>query len=145
LVPGRTLTTVVGRANMRRSMVQRTSRRGRFVAWALALALAVVSSATCLLGAETTEAQRACCAAMNHDCGGMSVEQDCCAGESPNVASVTSSLPMSLLAPPVQVAVNIIAPRPEAIVLTFGSSALDAGAPKPSSRPTYLFVSVFRL
>jgi len=104
-----------------------------------------VSSATCVLGADMTEAQKACCAAMNHDCGAMALEQDCCVTDSPNLAGLTSAPPISVLAPPALVAVNSIEPAPEPTVSFFASAVFDVGAPKPSSRPTYLFVSVFRL
>ena len=126
-------------------MARRMSRTGRFVTWALALALAVVSSATCILGADVTEAQKACCAAMNHDCGDKGVEQDCCLVDSPNLQGLTSGPLVAPLVPPALVALNTLAAEPQLTAAFFGSAALDAGAPKPSSTPTYLFVSVFRL
>jgi hypothetical protein len=126
-------------------MVRRGSRNGRWATWALALALALVPSATCLTAAEMTEAQKACCAAMNHDCDGMSVEQDCCVATAPNPLGVSASVSAgSHLAFPPLVVVNTIA-EPEPERSDFESSVFDVGAPKYSSRPTYLIVSVFRL
>ena len=138
---GSTLTTVVGRANMRRSMVQKTSYTGRFATWALALAVAMASAATCVLGAEATEAQKACCAAMSHDCGAMAVEQDCCVADSPNLAGPTSAPPTSVLAPPAPLALNTIVAEPVAAL----GRGFDSRTPKPSRTPTYLLVSVFRI
>lgn len=126
-------------------MARSMKRTGRFLTWAMALALAVVSSATCVLGAEMTLAQKACCTAMDHDCGAMAVEQDCCVADSPSLVGLKSAPPISVLAPPALVMVNCIAPEPEPTASFFASAVLDAGAPKPSSSPTYLFVSVFRL
>ena len=126
-------------------MVRRRSRNGRWATWALALSLALVPSATCLTAAEMTEAQKACCAAMHHDCEGMSVEQDCCVASAPNPIGLSASTsPSAHLAFPPLVVVNTIAePEPERSDVE--SSVFDVGAPKYSSRPTYLIVSVFRL
>lgn len=126
-------------------MTRSMSRSGRFLTWALALALAVVSSVTCVLGADMTEAQKACCATMDHDCSAMEVEQDCCVTDSPNLAGITSAPPISVLALPALVAVNTVAPEPQPTASFFASAVFAAGAPKPSSSPTYLFVSDFRL
>jgi hypothetical protein len=127
------------------SMSRGLTRANRRLTWALALALALVPSATCLMGAEMTEADKACCAAMNHDCGEMSVQLDCCAATAPGQAGLASpGSPIPHLVPPALIVVSIItAPEPAAAVPE--SSVFDTGAPKPSSRPTYLFVSVFRL
>jgi hypothetical protein len=125
------------------SMVRSLTRTGRWATWALALALAVLPSATCLMGAEMTEAQKTCCAAMNHDCGEMAVQQDCCSATAPGLV-VAAGSPVSHLTPPALVVVNIIT-APEPVASFLESSAFDAGAPQPSSRPTYLLVSAFRL
>jgi len=115
--------------------------RRRVTGCGLAVVLAVLSSATCLLGAEARHAEMACCAAMGHDCGQTSVDKDCCAVvPAPSALSILASL-IAQLTPPPSVVVSTIA-RPEAAVLdlAFGDST-----PKSGSRPTYLFVSVFRL
>jgi len=126
-------------------MVRSMRRAGRSFTWALALAIAVVSSATCVFGADMTEAQKACCAAMNHDCGDKGVEQDCCVSDSPDLPGLTSGPLVAALVPPALVALNTLPAEPEPTATLVGSSALDAGAPRPSSTPTYLFVSAFRL
>jgi len=126
-------------------MVQRMRPVGRLLAGMLALALVVVSSATCLLAAETTPAQKACCAAMNHDCGAMAIEQGCCATESPSLTSLASSTPSSLVAPPALVPVGMAAAALAPPVRVRTLDAFDLAPPIHPSRPTYLFVSVFRL
>ena len=127
-------------------MVKMMRRTGRSITWALALALAVVSSATCVLGADMTQAQKACCAAMDRDCGAMAVKQDCCAYDAQTGNGLTAlPPPISLLAPPALVAMDVPPTAPEHEIDLRTPAAFDAGAPNPSTRPTYLFVSVFRL
>ena len=127
-------------------MVKKMRRMGRSLTWVLALALAVVSSATCVLGADMTQTQKTCCGAMDHDCGAMAVKQDCCAYDAQTVAGLTAvPPPISLLAPPALVAMDVPPTSPEHEIVLRRPAAFDAGAPNPSTRPTYLFVSVFRL
>ena len=116
--------------------------RTRVTAFGLALALAVVSSATCLLGAEARKAEMACCAAMGHDCGEVAVEQDCCAlVPAPSALGVLGSLVATLTAPPLVALIPIAEEPADPQALSF----IDDRVPTPPSRPTYLFVSVFRL
>ena len=122
-------------------MLSITVRR-RVTAFVLAVVLAALSSATCLLGADARGAEMACCAAMSHDCGEMSVEKDCCAVvPAPSALSILASL-IAQLTPPPPVVVSIIA-QPESAALDLSFS--DSNTPKSPSRPTYLFDSVFRL
>lgn len=118
--------------------------RRRVIAFGLAVVLAVLSSATCLLGAEASKADMACCAAMSDDCGDMSVEKDCCAvvpAPSP-LGPLGSTLSQLTLPPPVLVSLQF----PQDLAATVVEVAfVESGIPRPSSRPTYLFVSVFRL
>jgi hypothetical protein len=111
----------------------------------LALALAVVSSATCFAAAEMTPAQKACCAAMNGDCGEMAVGKGCCTSDSPNIASLPSSTLLSRLAQPALVLVSLPATQPDLPNLFRTSHLFDSRAAKSSSPPTYLLVSVFRI
>jgi hypothetical protein len=112
----------------------------------LALALAVVSSATCFAAAEMTPAQKACCAAMSGDCGAMAaVGKDCCRLDTPNIASLPSSIPLSRLAQPALVLISLPATQPDLPNLFCTSHVFDARAAKSSSPPTYLLVSVFRI
>lgn len=125
------------------SMVRSIRRSTRFLPGALALALAVVPSATCLTAAEMTPVQKACCAAMNGDCGAMAVEKGCCPSDSPNVASLLSSTSPSQLAPPALVPVSLPATQPD--LPNLFRTLFDSGAAKSSSPPTYLLVSLFRI
>ena len=127
-------------------MVKKMRQTGRCLAWALALALTLVSSATCVLGADMSQAQETCCAAMDSDCGAMAVKQDCCAYNAQTVGGLTAlPPPVSLLAPPALVAMDVPPTAPENEIGLLRPAAFDAGAPNPSTRPTYLFVSAFRL
>jgi hypothetical protein len=126
-------------------MVRATKRTRRLLAATLAVALVVVSSATCVLGANVTPAQKACCTAMNHDCGAMAMEQGCCAPEAPNLTSLVSSMSTSLLAAPVLVVLGLTAAEfaPSTILSTSG--IFDLASPTSQRKPTYLFFSVFRI
>ena len=124
-------------------MVRRITGTTRFLTWALALALAVVSSVTCVLGAEVSQEQKACCAAMNHDCGAAAIEHDCCGTEAPAFTSLASGTAASPLAAPAPVVNVTDAASDCGSCLT--ASCLDTGASPFSRRPTYLLVSVFRL
>ena len=126
-------------------MVRRITATARFLTWVLALGLAVVSSATCLLGAEMSQAQKACCAGMNHDCGtAAAIEQDCCAAEALALTSFAPGTVVSPLAVPAPATAALIVPGPDfATPLT--ASGFDIRASSSSRRPTYLLVSVFRL
>lgn len=137
------LTGLDSRANMNQSMVRRITGTTRFLTWALAFGLAIVSSATCVLGAEVSQAQKACCAAMHHDCGTAAIEHDCCATEPAAFTSLPSGTVASPVAAPAPV-VNLIATAPD-LGTCLTASCLDAGASPFSRRPTYLLVSVFRL
>jgi len=125
-------------------MRQTTGQAGRLFTWALMLAFAVVPTATCVLGAETTGSRMACCAEMHDDCGVPAIERDCCVADSPNFAALRSAPPISVLAPPV-LALTAVPPEPAPTASVRLACAFDSGTPKRSSSPTYLFVSVFRL
>jgi hypothetical protein len=115
----------------------------RLAAFGLAVALAVVSSATCLLGAEAHKTEMACCAEMSHDCGEIAIEQDCCAlVPAPSSLGILGSLVAHLTAPPLVAMIPIAEPEPAASI---DLSFIDARIPASASRPTYLLVSVFRL
>lgn len=82
------------------------TRWSRPISWTLAVAFAVALSANCATGEEMTDAQKACCAAMGHDCGSMAQSEDCCSHESPRsqhffaTAKTTPTLAPALLALP---------------------------------------------
>ncbi|HEY5619892.1 MAG TPA: hypothetical protein VIK60_18265 [Vicinamibacterales bacterium] len=126
-------------------MGRRTRLSGRLLTWVLALAFALVSSATCILNTQMTEAQKACCAAMNHDCGAMAVKQDCCATEVQSLTHFIAGAPAFQLAAPAPVVMDVAFSEPPLAAHFSASAAFDPSAPNPSSSPTYLLVSVFRL
>ncbi len=126
-------------------MVRGMRPAGRLIAATVAMALFIISSATCLLAVEMTPAQKTCCAAMNHDCGEMALEKGCCPTESPSLTSLAAAPPSSQIASPALVAVsvgvaNLIPPTDLRTVAAF-----DSSTPRYSSRSTHLLVSVFRL
>lgn len=71
-------------------------RRSRPIGWALIAGLVLAFVVNCAPMAEATPTQKACCAAMGHDCGPKQ-ELDCCAAESARLESVAA---LSQLLPP---------------------------------------------
>ena len=114
---------------------------------ALAFALAIASSLTCLAGTLGTSHQsefHACCVAMGHDCGSATtrLDRDCCAAMSPTFAGMISASP--IIEPP---AVNAVTAQIVADAVTAAHAPLHSERTIRSSPdiPTYLLVSVFRL
>ena len=123
-------------------MFRGMTRAGRLLSWMLAFALMVMPSAMCVLGSTIMQSQKACIAAMDHDCGAV-IQQGCCATERSNLTSLASSTPASQLASPSAVVVSLppAEPKPPAYVgVAFAARPLTA-----SNIPTYLFVSAFRI
>jgi hypothetical protein len=127
------------------SMTRQLPSASRLLAGAMALALAVVSSATCFaatLQMPDTQ-QHMCCAAMA-DCGSSAKTsmQDCCVAQSP---AFTGLVPIvaSNLGTPSAIVVSMI----EADVQAARSHvvAVDPDTSRPTKTPTYLLDSVFRL
>src|ERR1700693_3999605 len=85
-----------------------TIRYTRIIAVALASALALVVSATCVVAAETIAAQQACCAAMSRDCGPMAQTQSCCRAESLRIEQGAVLAKFSPDPPPVVVAAVLL-------------------------------------
>lgn len=125
---------------MRRWMLRRT----RPIGWTVAVAFAVALSARCAPGAEMTDAQKACCAAMGHDCGRMAQKEDCCSHQSQTVQQFFATVKGAGLA--------LVAPSP--VLLPFAVSAatlrvssggdfgqLTQTSPKPARVPQYLLTS----
>ena len=123
-------------------MARPMTRTARLLTWALTLALGFVPSATCLLGAEVNAAQNACSAAMNHDGGDTAVEQDCCVADSPNPGLAGPLI--APLEPPSVGLMSTLASRLQPTAPFLGRPVVGADGPH-STRPTYLFDSVFRL
>lgn len=127
------------------AMVRGMRPAGRLLAATTAIALIVVSSATCLLAVEMTSAQKVCCAAMNHDCGEMALEKGCCATESPSLTSLAAATLTSQIASPDLVAVSVGAADLIPPIGLRTVAAFDSSTPRYSSRSTHLLVSVFRI
>ena len=127
-------------------MAGQVTRGSRFLAAALAFALAVVSSATCFAAVVQMPdpQQHACCAGMNQECGdSMAVQKDCCAVQSADIARLASAA--QFIAVPALVVIGSHVAQPALVASVSLGAAFDPGAPKPSSSPTYLLVSVFRI
>ena len=119
----------------------------RLLTTALAAALAMASSLTCLAGTLGTSHEselHACCVAMGHDCGRATtrLERDCCAAMSPARAGLIPS------------AQDLGRPAADAVTTPIvGDVPIPLPAPSRPERtvrgspdtPTYLLVSVFRL
>ena len=98
---------------------------------------------TCVSAAQTPE-QRACCAAMQHDCGAMSIEASCCTGETDADYSLGAvKLTVGTFAFAI---VTAIIDVPATSATSTGHFArTEPSALKPPGIPTYLFVSSFRI
>jgi hypothetical protein len=138
------LTLPAGQATMVLVMVRKPTSGSRRLAGALALVLAVVSSATCFaasIDAQTTPP--ACCAAMAGGCGSaMAVSHDCCAVEQPGLPGLAPLSPVTLAVPVAMSAILLSLP-PSQLPLT--SAAFDPDSSHPISPPPYLLDSVFRI
>jgi hypothetical protein len=107
-------------------------------------AFAFALFATCLSSAEMMPEQKACCAAMAHNCGQTAVETSCCAGEVQSDAGLVAARPtfstfsLGILMP-------VIA-APTVLAIPNGHSWITDRSPLRSTNvPTYLFVSSFRI
>lgn len=128
-------------------MNQRLNGGSRFLVCVVATAMAFASTATCLAAVMQMPemAQHASCHGMKTDSDStkfMAAPQDCCAVPNAEVARLAATDPI-VAAPTVALSTpSVIEPSPVRDTL---GAALDPGIPKPSSSPTYLLVSVFRL
>jgi hypothetical protein len=127
-------------------MNQRLTRGSRLLASVIAMALAFVSTATCLAAVMQMPeiSHHACSEGMKPDSGSadfMTVQQDCCVVQSADVARLKTAEAVSASASALSTPF-VFEPLP---VYRSPAAALDPGIPKPSSSPTYLLVSVFRL
>lgn len=117
----------------------------RPVAAAVTLAVAVVLSATCVTAKDMTPQQKACCAAMGHDCGALAISQGCCEGEAKKVDALTPLSAPDFATAPVPVLVAVLdALTPLAIPTGFFNRASTAQV-KPPGIPTYLLIATFRI
>jgi len=109
----------------------------------LILAINGSAWAECLTGDLTPE-QKACCAAMNHDCGAAGVEMGCCPIEPQTQDRVqAASVKPELLAPALLTGPLALLPEPHVRVHPVAAGSFDREALKLPDRPTYLLFSVF--
>ena len=119
----------------------------RLLTTALAVALAIASSLTCLAGTLGTSQEselHACCVAMGHDCGSATtrLERDCCAAMSPAFAGLIPSAPDAGQPAAAAVTTFIVGDVPVPSPALSRPERAVRGSPET---PTYLLVSDFRL
>jgi hypothetical protein len=108
--------------------------------------LAVMLVVTCSPAANMTPEQRACCAAMKHDCGRTAIERSCCPGEASRQHSVAPAKPAgSSVSAPAQVIVAILQPLPEPVAASHRGWFESRLSLEPPGIPTFLFVSALRI
>jgi len=112
--------------------------------WALVLALASVSSVVCLAGSWQASQQDECTKAMAHGGDSNPKHLDCCVADAPNFDVSLASV-AAVPTPPLTLApASPFGVTPSADHLP-SSPVTEPVAPKPSSTPTYLLDSVFRI
>ena len=111
----------------------------------MAVLIAVIASASCLTAKDMTPEQKACCAAMDHDCGAAAIDAGCCSGEAAKANSVSAASVQTPTFAPVAMLVAVLdfaAP----LTSLHRSGGRGTGAPvRPPGIPTYLLVSTFRI
>lgn len=109
----------------------------------LVVALAGTSWAECL-SAELTPEQKACCLAMNHDCGAAGAEMGCC----PTDPQTQDHLQAAIVKPDVAAPVLLtgplaLLPEPHVRLHAAAAKSFDRETLKLPDRPTYLLLSTF--
>ena len=113
------------------------------VVLSLVIAMTGAALAECVTEDLTPE-QKACCAAMNHDCGAAGVEMGCCPTEPQAQDRVqAASIKPELLAPTLLTGPLALLPEPLVRVHLVAAGSFDREALKLPDRPTYLLLSVF--
>ena len=126
-----------------RSMA-RGLRMRRATAAAVTLAMAVVVSVNCFAARNVTPEERACCAAMKHDCGATAIEKQCCSGEA---LQLESTAPVSVTtgpAAPVQVLLAVLEPLEPTLLGIARPIAANASA-KPPGPAAHRLASILRI
>ena len=127
-------------------MTRQPTRASRFLALALAFALASVSPAICFAATLQTEErqQHASCPMGQESHSPETAKLDCCIGQSPQFAGITQDTVAPLVA--AAAVVGVITATPESLNPALSAlPTFDPELSKPSRTPTYLLVSVFRL
>lgn len=114
-------------------------RTFRPIVWALTVAFAVALSADCVASAEVTEAQRACCAAMGHDCAPSDQSADCCVSETHSDLQLATAK-TSLVAP--VAVVSLLAGIPQLVQVSY-DRAVQRVDPRLRDTPAYFLGSAF--
>ena len=138
------LTGQWGRGKMAKVML-RAFRAMRPVAGAIVVAVVVMLSANCLGADVMTPAQKACCAAMAHDCGHMALTEACCTGQAQEHQGMAAASRAEIAAVAVPVLIAVLQ-QPEPLTRNGQTVALVSETPvKPPGTSTYLLVSSFRI
>lgn len=114
-------------------------RRMRPIGWALGLVLAVVLSGGCATGTQTTAEQKACCAAMGHDCAASDRSADCCVSETHSDLQLATAK-TSLVAP--VAVVSLLAGIPQLVQVSY-DRAVQRVDPRLRDTPAYFLGSAF--
>lgn len=124
-----------------RKAATRATRTTRLITWVLMVAFVVMLSADCVTAKEMTPAQKACCAAMGHNCGAVAKEQGCCKVDSQQVEQFAAA--KRVTAPPPVVVVWPAAVLPETLTSSFvlRHVPLDSSSHGPPGVPRYLLIS----
>ncbi len=113
------------------------------VVLSLVLAIAGAAWAQCVTEDLTPE-QKACCAAMGHDCGATGVEMGCCPTEPQTQDRVqVSGVKPDLVAPALLTGPLALLPEPHVRLGVVAAASFDRETLKLPDRPTYLVLSVF--
>jgi len=91
-----------------------------------------------------TPEQKACCAAMAHDCGEMAFEKSCCIGEGPNDDGLVA-VKATFAAFPPAIVVAVLDMPATPFVATRRVARTEPSTLRSPGIPTYLFVSSFRI
>lgn len=123
-------------------------RQTRTIGAALVLVLVGTLSATCVLQAEMSTAEMACCATMSADCGSaMGQDHQCCRTTSVRTDPLFGAATrLELAAPaPTPVAVLAATSHESGSLSVPPSTQLSDASPPGATHPTYLVLSVFRI
>ena len=123
----------------------RRLRTMRPLAGAMMFALIAMLSVSCLAAESMTPAQKACCAAMAHDCGEMALTAGCCAGHVSKDTSLSAANRVEASPAAVPMLVAVLATLEPLTPDAGRVIRASTGPVKPPGTSTYLVVSSFRL
>ena len=123
----------------------RRLRTMRPLAGGMMFALIAMLSASCLAAESTTPAQKACCAAMAHDCGEMALTAGCCPGHAQEDTSASAANRVETAPAVVPMLVAVLATLEPPATAAGRVIRASTSPVKPPGTSTYLVVSSFRL